>query len=39
MGSALAAALRRAGADVRGPLGRGEVASGDVVLLCVPDRE
>jgi predicted short-subunit dehydrogenase-like oxidoreductase (DUF2520 family) len=40
MGSALASALRRAGADVRGPLGRGEVASGgDVVLLCVPDRE
>jgi predicted short-subunit dehydrogenase-like oxidoreductase (DUF2520 family) len=40
MGSALASALRRAGADVRGPLGRGEVASGgEVVLLCVPDRE
>ena len=40
MGSALASALRRAGADVRGPLGRGEAASGgDIVLLCVPDRE
>ena len=40
MGSALASALRGAGADVRGPLGRGEpVAGGDVVLLCVPDRE
>lgn len=40
MGSALAAALRRAGADVRGPLGRGaDTSGGDVVLLCVPDRE
>ena len=40
MGTALAAALRAAGADVRGPLGRGERAPGaDVVLLCVPDRE
>ena len=40
MGSALASALRGAGADVRGPLGRDEPASGgDIVLLCVPDRE
>jgi len=40
MGTALAAALRSAGADVRGPLGRGESAAGaEVVLLCVPDRE
>src|SRR5690348_10874389 len=40
MGSALAAALRNSGAEVRGPLGRGEApAGGDVVLLCVPDRE
>jgi predicted short-subunit dehydrogenase-like oxidoreductase (DUF2520 family) len=40
MGTALAAALRAAGAEVRGPLGRGErVTSADVVLLCVPDRE
>jgi len=40
MGTALAAALRESGAEVRGPLGRGEVASGvAVVLLCVPDRE
>ena len=40
MGTALAAALRRAGADVRGPLGRGEMPTGgEVVLLCVPDRE
>jgi len=40
MGSALASALRQAGADVRGPLGRGEdSAGGTIVLLCVPDRE
>jgi predicted short-subunit dehydrogenase-like oxidoreductase (DUF2520 family) len=41
MGTALASALRRAGAEVRGPLGRGEIPSGgdDLVLLCVPDRE
>lgn len=40
MGSALAAALRQSGAEVRGPLGRGEPVQGaDVVLLCVPDRE
>src|SRR6187551_689713 len=40
MGSALAAALRQAGAEVRGPLGRGEdTAGGTIVLLCVPDRE
>jgi predicted short-subunit dehydrogenase-like oxidoreductase (DUF2520 family) len=40
MGSALAAALREAGAAVHGPLARGETPTGgDVVLLCVPDRE
>jgi len=40
MGTALAAALRESGADVHGPLGRGERADGvAVVLLCVPDRE
>src|SRR5687768_6004921 len=40
MGTALAAALRAAGAEVRGPLGRDEsVPNADVVLLCVPDRE
>ncbi|HTK48506.1 MAG TPA: DUF2520 domain-containing protein [Gemmatimonadaceae bacterium] len=40
MGSALAAALRAAGEEVRGPLGRGESpADATVVLLCVPDRE
>ncbi len=41
MGTALAHALRKAGAEVRGPFGRGAAAhaSDDVVLLCVPDRE
>lgn len=38
MGSALAAALRAAGAEVEGPLRRGERPHGEVVLLCVPDR-
>jgi predicted short-subunit dehydrogenase-like oxidoreductase (DUF2520 family) len=41
MGTALAYALRAAGAEVRGPFGRGTAAHGDdqVMLLCVPDRE
>jgi len=43
LGSALAAALRRAGVPVDGPLGRGADGRGptdpDVVLLCVPDGE
>ena len=40
MGSALAAAFRAAGSEVRGPLGRGEpVSEAELVLLCVPDRE
>lgn len=40
MGNALAAALREAGVDVRGPHGRGDTAVGaGIVLLCVPDRE
>jgi predicted short-subunit dehydrogenase-like oxidoreductase (DUF2520 family) len=40
LGTALVAALRAAGLDARGPLGRGEPA-GDaaIVLLCVPDAE
>jgi predicted short-subunit dehydrogenase-like oxidoreductase (DUF2520 family) len=37
VGSALAAAFTRAGIEVEGPLGRGEVPQADVVLLCVPD--
>jgi predicted short-subunit dehydrogenase-like oxidoreductase (DUF2520 family) len=41
MGSALATALRAAGLEVTGPLGRGErcPADADCVLLCVPDGE
>ncbi|MBD3943266.1 DUF2520 domain-containing protein [Microbacterium sp. NEAU-LLC] len=40
MGRALAAALRDAGVDARGPLGRGASAEGaQVVLLAVPDAE
>ena len=40
VGSALAAALRRAGYEIAGPLGRGADGSGaDAVLLCVPDGE
>src|SRR3954471_7327031 len=40
LGTALAAALRAAGIDVRGPLRRG-ASPGDptAVLLCVPDAE
>lgn len=38
LGRALVAALRTAGADVEGPLGRGAAGTGaDVVLLAVPD--
>jgi predicted short-subunit dehydrogenase-like oxidoreductase (DUF2520 family) len=40
LGTALADALRAAGASVDGPLGRGADGAGaDVVLLCVPDGE
>jgi predicted short-subunit dehydrogenase-like oxidoreductase (DUF2520 family) len=41
MGSALAAALRAAGLEVTGPLGRGQRCppGTDCVLLCVPDAE
>src|SRR5689334_18194565 len=40
VGHALAGALRDAGYEVSGPLGRGAGASGaDAVLLCVPDGE
>jgi predicted short-subunit dehydrogenase-like oxidoreductase (DUF2520 family) len=38
LGGVLARALRAAGFDVRGPLGRdGEIPSADIALLCVPD--
>lgn len=40
LGRALATALRAAGRDVDGPLGRGaDPAGAPVVLLCVPDAE
>ena len=39
LGHALTAALRAAGRDVEGPLGRGADPETDVVLLCVPDHE
>jgi predicted short-subunit dehydrogenase-like oxidoreductase (DUF2520 family) len=39
LGTALSGALRAAGLEVDGPAGRGERPRGDVVLLCVPDRE
>lgn len=38
-GTALAGAFARAGYEVEGPLGRGEPAGAEVVLLCVPDAE
>src|SRR3954467_7868665 len=39
LGHALAAALRAAGIEVEGPLGRGASPQAEVVLLCVPDGE
>ena len=40
LGTALAAALRRTGLEIDGPLGRGaDPAGADAVLLCVPDAE
>lgn len=39
LGAALSAALRGAGYEVDGPVGRGQVPAGDVILLCVPDGE
>ena len=40
VGRALAAALREAGIDVEGPLGRGELPHGcHALVLCVPDAE
>jgi predicted short-subunit dehydrogenase-like oxidoreductase (DUF2520 family) len=40
LGPALAAALRAAGHEVLGPLGRGaDPGAADVVMLCVPDAE
>src|SRR4051794_10412101 len=39
LGTTLAAALREAGREVVGPLGRGESAAADLAILCVPDGE
>ena len=39
LGHALAAALREAGIEVEGPLGRGARPQAEIVLLCVPDGE
>jgi predicted short-subunit dehydrogenase-like oxidoreductase (DUF2520 family) len=39
LGSAFAHALRAAGIEVEGPLGRGAAPHAEVVLLCVPDSE
>jgi predicted short-subunit dehydrogenase-like oxidoreductase (DUF2520 family) len=40
LGTALGAALRSAGLDVEGPVGRGEVPRGcRAIVLCVPDAE
>jgi predicted short-subunit dehydrogenase-like oxidoreductase (DUF2520 family) len=39
LGTALTSALRKAGYEVDGPAGRGEIPAGDVILLCVPDAE
>jgi len=39
LGGALGRALRAAGLDVSGPLGRDEASDADVTLLCVPDAE
>ena len=39
LGTALSTALRDAGLEVEGPLGRGQVPAAQVVLLCVPDGE
>lgn len=37
LGTALTEALRGAGHEVDGPVGRGTVPAGEVILLCVPD--
>jgi predicted short-subunit dehydrogenase-like oxidoreductase (DUF2520 family) len=39
LGRAIARAFATVGVDVTGPLGRGEIATADIVLLCVPDAE
>src|SRR4051794_20055509 len=39
LGTAMSAALRAAGVEVDGPVGRGEVPRGEAIVLCVPDAE
>jgi len=39
LGTALARALREAGHEVHGPVGRGVAPAGEILLLCVPDAE
>ncbi len=39
LGASLSRALRAAGLTVDGPVGRGEVPSGEAIILCVPDAE
>jgi predicted short-subunit dehydrogenase-like oxidoreductase (DUF2520 family) len=39
VGTALSARLTEAGVEVDGPAGRGEVPSGEAIVLCVPDSE
>lgn len=39
LGAALSAAFRDAGYEVDGPVGRGEIPRGEVILLCVPDSQ
>src|SRR5215210_1612028 len=39
LGTSLARALRAAGLTVDGPVGRGEVPTGEAIILCVPDAE
>jgi predicted short-subunit dehydrogenase-like oxidoreductase (DUF2520 family) len=39
LGTTLAAALREAGHQADGPVGRGERPAGELVVLCVPDGE
>jgi len=39
LGTVLARALRDAGREVHGPVGRGVAPAGEIVLLCVPDAE
>jgi predicted short-subunit dehydrogenase-like oxidoreductase (DUF2520 family) len=39
LGTALAGALRQAGFEVGGPVGRDEIPQGEAIVLCVPDSQ